>query len=484
MNTPGVRDRAGRAWGSIVDFFLARETTHPGKAMETESAARQRASDRNRRAVLTAGSALAARGITLGLTLLTVPLAFDHLGAERFGMWVTLSSLIAFSSLADLGIGYGLQNAVSRSLASDDVHSARREISSALAVVLALSAVVAMGFAFTFPFVPWADVVAVTSPTARSEAGSAAAVFFGLLILTVPLNVITQIRVARQQGYVVHAVAAAGNIAALGALLIVIGGGGGVPALVLAMAGPPALASAAHAVWLFRRSAPDLAPSFRLADFPTGWRLMRSGSLFLVLQLATTAAFATDTLIVAQLVGSGAVAEYGVALRLFTIPIGLVAISATPLWPAYAEAIASGDIPWVRATLRRSIRIALAISVPLATILVLWGRPITELWVGASVAPTFVLLLAFGLWTVQASVGHTIAMLLNGAHEIRLQALAAVAMAVANVALSIWLTTRIGVAGVVWGTVISYALLVLLPMAFYVPAVLRKISTHRMWAPG
>ena len=56
--------------------------------------------------------------------------------------------------------------------------------------------------------------------------------------------------------------------------------------------------------------------------------------------------------------------------------------------------------------------------------------------------------------------------------------IAATVMAIANIGLSIWLTARIGVAGVVWGTAISYGFLVLVPMAAYVPRVLQRIGAR------
>jgi Na+-driven multidrug efflux pump len=82
-----------------------------------------------------------------------------------------------------------------------------------------------------------------------------------------------------------------------------------------------------------------------------------------------------------------------------------------------------------------------------------------------------------------SSVGNSVAMLLNGAQEIRMQAAAAAVMAPLNLGLSIWLTSRIGVPGVVWGTTVTYGLFVLVPMAIYVPRVLRRIEKRHALDP-
>lgn len=441
--------------------------------------AETRGKERDRRATLSVASALGGRGLTLALSLLTVPLTLNYLGPERYGMWLTISSMIALLAFSDLGIGYGLLNAVTRTMATNEFAQARRQISSSL-VLLTLVAVVLAGlFVVTYPFIPWASVLAVASPQATSEAAPAVAALLAIFLIGMPISVATQVRMARQETYLVHMTATAGNLASVVALLLIILTRQGVPALVVAMAAPPVGAAGVNAILLFRRSAPHLTPSIALADVRTGFGLMRSGFLFFVLQMAMTVAFTTDTLVVARVVGPGAVAQYGVASRLFVIPLGLVAIGLLPLWPAYGEAIARGDVAWARTTLARSVKAALTITIPVAGFLVAFGGWIIAIWVNGSVTPPFLLLLGLGIWTVQSTVGNSVAMLLNGANELRFQAGAAAVMAVANLGLSIWLTSRIGVAGVVWGTVIAYGAFVLLPMAFYVPGVLRRIDSRR-----
>ena len=45
----------------------------------------------------------------------------------------------------------------------------------------------------------------------------------------------------------------------------------------------------------------------------------------------------------------------------------------TPLWPAYGEALARGDVTWMRKAFLISFWLTLAITVPLCTLLALAG---------------------------------------------------------------------------------------------------------------
>jgi hypothetical protein len=109
-------------------------------------------------------------------------------------------------------------------------------------------------------------------------------------------------------------------------------------------------------------------------------------------------------------------------------------------------------------------------------VLVVFGRPLIELWVGDDVVPTTGLLVALGLWVVVYSVSVAIAMFLNGANVIGFQAGLAVAMTVTNLALSIGLTHAIGVSGPAWGSTIAVAACVLLPSAWYLRRMLRTLG--------
>ena len=69
-----------------------------------------RTNERHRRAALTALAAVLARSLSIATALITVPLTLHYLGTERYGMWMTMSSLVVLLSFADLGIGTGILN--------------------------------------------------------------------------------------------------------------------------------------------------------------------------------------------------------------------------------------------------------------------------------------------------------------------------------------------------------------------------------------
>ena len=54
--------------------------------------------ERYRRAGMTASTSYIAKGLTLLMGFVSVPLTVDYLGAERYGVWLTISSLLLWGS--------------------------------------------------------------------------------------------------------------------------------------------------------------------------------------------------------------------------------------------------------------------------------------------------------------------------------------------------------------------------------------------------
>src|SRR5712692_8838613 len=59
------------------------------------SSAEGMSKERCRRIALTTVTSALAKGVGLATMLISVPLTVNYLGAERFGLWMTISSLIA-----------------------------------------------------------------------------------------------------------------------------------------------------------------------------------------------------------------------------------------------------------------------------------------------------------------------------------------------------------------------------------------------------
>ena len=74
------------------------------------------------------------QGISIVLSFFVVPLSISFLNIEQYGIWITLLSMLSWFSIADLGIGFGLRNKLSESIAQNDIIAAKQYITTAYIV--------------------------------------------------------------------------------------------------------------------------------------------------------------------------------------------------------------------------------------------------------------------------------------------------------------------------------------------------------------
>jgi O-antigen/teichoic acid export membrane protein len=380
------------------------------------------------------------------------------------------------AAFADFGIGNGVLNTVATAFGKGDTQGIRRAVASGFAVLSSIAAVILALFFAIYRFVDWAQVFRVVSPLAHAEAGPALAVFVVCFALNISMDVVQRVQLGLQQGYRYGLWQLSGSAVALIGVLAGIWLRVSLPTLVAAIAGAPVVATSLNTIHFFGFVRPDLRPSLRLVTTETISRIARLGGLFFILQMVVGLAYSADNFVIARTLGAVRVPEYSIPQRLFALISIISSMLVSGLWPAYAEAIASGDLGWVRQTLKRSMWLVFALSSLAAASLLLLSRLLIRWWVGTRIHPPFLLLLGLALWAVADCCGTTFAMFLNGASVMRFQIKVAVAFGTACILLKIILIEKVGVSGVPWATLISYSLLNALPYVLYSKSILKRLT--------
>jgi O-antigen/teichoic acid export membrane protein len=435
----------------------------------------ERARERNRRVALTAAASAFATGVRILAALVSIPLTVRYLGAEQYGLWVTIASVTALLGFADLGLSSGLVNGISEAQASNDEHSARRYVASTFYLLAVIAIALGAAFAAIYGSVSWASVFNVTSSAAAQVSGAALAVFVAVTLVGLPVGIAPRIRSGYQEGWANGIWDSVASVVSFAALIVAIVAGASLPWLVLALGGGPLISSVLNGVSVLR-SRPWLRPRIHDVTRRAADRMLRLGVLFFILQVAGIAAVETDNIVIARLLGADSVAQYAIPMRLFLFVPLMSNLVVTPLWPAYRDALMRRDSKWVTRTMRRSLLGTAAWGLVVSAFLVLFGGPIVRVWAGGDISPDRSLLLALGAFSVLLCVGQAFAVYMNAANVVGFQAVCLSIMVVLNLALSIVLTNAIGISGPAWGSAISMALVVIIPYAVYVRASMARLS--------
>jgi O-antigen/teichoic acid export membrane protein len=443
-----------------------------------EDSVKKRGLIRIRKVAITGFVTLMTRSITIIANLISIPLTASYLGAERFGVWLFISTLLSWAMIADLGLANSLTNLVATADGKNDVKQVKEAVSNVFLLMIAIAFILSIIFTIAYPWINWVKVFNVSSIPVGSEAGIAALVSSLFFVLRLPLSITGRIYIAYQEGYFYQLWAGFNNLLSLGALLVSIHLKLNLPLLILAFFGSSLLADVFCTIHLFTWHRPAIKPDLRSFNPSKSWKLLTNGIQFWIIQVSAIAFLQTDLIIITQLFGATAAASYGVVLKLFTMITLMQAAFLNPLWPAYSEALSRKDINWIINTFKRSLKVSIIWSLLSGMILFYASPKILLLWLGKDAIIDNHLFLAMLLSSILLSIAQPIATLLNALNLVNSQIIFGSMAGITNIILSFILGKQIGMSGVTWATVICLFTFSIVLISIELNQTIRKIKNN------
>jgi O-antigen/teichoic acid export membrane protein len=167
---------------------------------------------RGGRIITAVWSGAAARILSSIASLISIPLAVRYLGAERFGVWATITSTVVFLNLLDLGIASTLTNHVARSYALAEREYAARYMTSALALTVSVACFSATVLALIWPHISWIYLFGVAANVPRGEVDFTVAIAATLMLIGLPASLASRVFAGYQQIHLNNLIVACGTI--------------------------------------------------------------------------------------------------------------------------------------------------------------------------------------------------------------------------------------------------------------------------------
>lgn len=413
----------------------------------------------------------AFRLVTIGLGILNVRVSLGYLGANLYGLWVTISSIISWMNSGDFGIGNGLRNELSKaySLGNEDlqkslVHTAFSMLSRVSAILLLFMA--ALGEVF---FRTGILDRGISVPFYITT------VFFCINLV---LGVGQTVAYSFQKSWICSCV----NFAATSASIIVVVflDKTGFSASLVVFAVAHGLCTTFPNLLLllyWKRCRPGIIPlpGENMSDRGNKSLIMGKGLEFFALQLCNLVLGSTDNTVINYLLGSEKVTDYSVIAKVYDTGSNLFAILLVALWSAVTFHSARGDYGWIKKRVKNLLGLWCIFSAGVVAVSMLLNR-IVSIWLGEDAMqfdPQLTGLFAFHCMAITfASIFVNV---LNGMGDIRLQLVLTAAGAAANIPLSVFFAAYcgMGIMGVKLATVCSVMPLVLI-MPIQAVSLIRK----------
>ena len=239
--------------------------------------------ERYRRAASTAAMNVVAQIVQLATGLISVPLALEYVGPERFGIWMTLSTALAFISFSDFGVGIGMQDRISRHAGKGDYGGARNAFYSAFALVgIIVIAIILIG-CLALPRSELASLFSLQSVEGQADIGPTAVATTIVIAIGLLGGLVQRAFNAVQEGFWVALLQVAARFVSLALLFVVVRFQLGLPALVFVVGGLAScvLLLAGIPVLLYRHQwlRPVRRDIFKTIDFESAKGLLSVGAM-------------------------------------------------------------------------------------------------------------------------------------------------------------------------------------------------------------
>lgn len=419
-----------------------------------------RSDERYRLAVLSMVANVISRGVAMVVMVLTVSLTIPYLGAERFGVWMTIASFAGMLSFLDLGVGNALANRVSHVAANNDADALRKAISGGLGYLFLIGCAIATLLFLISNLLPWQKIIKVNEIATSIEAKNAIIIFSLLFGLSLFSNGLQRVFAGLQQAFVSHLVSLIGSILSLLALTQAVKFEANITYLLLATLGIQLISNLFLLIILKKRK---LITSRYLKHNTKSEskHLFHAGGLFFILQIGTMIGWGADSLIIAGALGAGHVAIFNIAQRLYQFISQPLGIMNSPFWGAYSDAFARGDKSFIKKTLKKSLFLTFAFSFIGGIAIFIFSQKIIELWTGGTIKVPLLLISVFFIWTICETLGNAFAMLLNGCGIVREQVVTVVVLTAIALPAKFLFINYYGVIGMQTSYTIIYLFVVL-----------------------
>ena len=396
------------------------------------------------------------------ISIITMPVLLSDLGKEGLGLWLIALSVIGMISFANAGLSTSLVTAIGRASVDASDEMICRLTSCATLIALGSGAAVAAIVLPAALMIDWHWVLNLSSEIKPEDVTRLFVVLMAICTFGFVAYVPRQIMIARLHGYLAYAVDLVGIVAGAGLMLFALHLGKALWVIALAFILPQYLALGILGLVYLRRERIPLLSRAHI-DRATLSSLGRESAKFTAYQASYAISSQSDILLVGIVLGAPATAAYGIAQRIFSLPVLFVTAVNQALWPELARADANREDARVARIHSRMLYLGTSAALATALVLAFGYKLLVTLWLGRFVPTDPLILEGMVCWVLVTSLVNTMDTLLRARLETSFIMYGMLAMAIINICTTLALLPIIGPAGAIWGSVTGYAVALLIP---------------------
>lgn len=379
------------------------------------------------------------KGSSIAISLILVPLTISYVNPSRYGIWLTISSIVAWFSFFDIGLTQGLRNRFAEAKVKHDASIAQVYVSTAYAILGIVFVGVWILFLVFNPFLNWSSMINAPVELA-GELSMLAIIVFTYFCFTSVLRIVTTVLTADQEPALASVIDLIGQAISLFIIFIMVKvTEGSLINLGLAFCVAPLLVFVLANIYFFGGKYKAYRPVFSKVKFSYAKDLFNLGIVFFIIQVAGIIQFQTANVIISRNFTPADVTSYNIVYKYFGMLSMAFIIFLTPFWSASTEAYQKGEIGWIKNSVKRYNQLSILLALG-GLVMLIFSETIYRLWLGEGKVEIGYTLSAWGyLYFIATIYGGTYVYFLNSINALRIQFIASIFSPIVYIFLAVFL---------------------------------------------
>lgn len=411
------------------------------------------------------------QGLSIVIGIIYVPLLLTYLTQEKYGIWLTLTSILGWFSFFDIGLGNGLRNKLTEAFAIKDYNLGRKYVSSTYAILICIFSTILFVFHIGNFFLNWNSILNTRSID-NNELYILTSIVFSFFLIRFVVQLISVIYIANQKPSINNFITTFGNLLSFILVLILTYSSikGNLILLGSIISVIPVILFIAVTVIAFNGRYKLIKPSYKEIDFKLSRGLMNLGAKFFFLQITAIIIFSTSNFFIAQFYGPNEVVIFNIAFKYYQLPTMVFSIIMAPVWSAVTDAHAKSDFYWLKKTIKQLNLVSIVFSIGII-FMVMISDWVFKMWIGDEIKVPLSLSIALAFYTIMQITVTPYSNFINGLGKIKLT------MLLNFVGISLYLTF-IYIFGIIFTNSTGIVLAIILPN--FIGVIIQPIQTHKI----
>lgn len=415
----------------------------------------------NQRSVLIKKNIIASlllKGIAILISLQIVPLTINYVNPTQYGIWLTLSSLLAWFFFFDIGLTHGFRNRFAEAKAKGDIETARVYVSTTYASLSIMFIIMMLAVTILDLFIDWSDILKIDA-SYKDELSRVFFIIVSFFGLHFVLATFTTMLTADQKPAISSFMSVLGQAIALMVIYILtlINTSGNLIHLAFISSGIPVIVILIASIIAFNTKYKYVKPSFKYIRFSKVKDILGLGVNFFIITTSMLFIFNLMNVIISRELGPDSVTEYNIAYKYFNVVHMVFNIILVPFWSAFTDAYVRKDFIWMHRASKRLNYIWLT-TIPILVIMCILAKWFYNLWIGDTVIISNEINISVSVYMIALMFGGVSMHLINGIGKLRIQLIIYISFAFIAYPLMTYMCKLWGISGLLITPSVVFAL--------------------------